>query len=325
MTQWTVASISALYHRDLLSLMFEAAHVHQQHFKPGEIQVNHLVSVKTGGCPEDCHYCPQSARYNTGLKKHALMSREEVRERAVQAKAMGASRVCLGAAWREVKDNEQFDRVLEMVRDIKSLGMETCCTLGLLTEPQAQRLKEAGLHAYNHNLDTSPSHYSKIISTRQFEDRLRTLSHVKNADLQVCCGGILGLGETEEDRIRFLLALTQLEAPPESIPINTLYAVEGTPLADQEPISIWELLRMIATTRLVFPTAMIRMSAGREKRTLEEQTLCFLAGANSIFIGEKLLTIGNPLPEEDHRMFAQLGLTPKAPFASCGSHATAPH
>lgn len=325
MTQWTFDSISALYHRDLLSLMFEAAHVHQKYFKPGEIQVNHLVSVKTGGCPEDCHYCPQSARYNTGLKKHALMSREEVRDRAVQAKAMGASRVCLGAAWREVKDNEQFDRVIEMVRDIKSLGMETCCTLGLLTESQALRLKEAGLHAYNHNLDTSPSHYSKIISTRQFEDRLRTLSHVKNADLQVCCGGILGLGETEEDRICFLLALSQLEAPPESIPINTLYAVEGTPLADQEPISIWELLRMIATTRLVFPTAMIRMSAGREKRTMEEQTLCFLAGANSIFIGEKLLTIGNPLPEEDHRMFAHLGLTSKAPFASCGSHAAAPH
>ena len=324
MTEWTYTNLSALYHRELLGLLFDAARVHQQHFKPGEIQVNHLVSVKTGGCPEDCHYCPQSARYNTGLKKKGLMSRHEVRTRAEQAKAMGASRVCLGAAWREVKDNDQFERVIEMVQDIKALGMETCCTLGLLTEAQAQRLKDAGLHAYNHNLDTSPSHYSKIISTRQYEDRLRTLSHVKKADLQVCCGGILGLGETEEDRIRFLLALTQLEGPPESIPINTLHAVEGTPLEAQKPVSIWELVRMIATTRLVFPTSMIRMSAGREKRSLEEQTLCFLAGANSIFIGEKLLTIDNPLPEADHRMFAHLGLTSKTAFSQ-DAHAHVPH
>ncbi len=324
MAEWTVSSISALYHRELLGLLFEAARVHQQHFKPGEIQVNHLVSVKTGGCPEDCSYCPQAARYNTGIKKHGLMSREEVRTRAEEAKEMGASRVCLGAAWREVKDNDQFDRVIDMVKDIKSLGMETCCTLGLLTQAQADRLKEAGLHAYNHNLDTSPEHYGKIISTRQFEDRIRTLTHVKNADLQVCCGGILGLGETEEDRIQFLFALTQLEGPPESIPINTLYAVPGTPLENQAPISIWELVRMIATTRIIFPTAMIRMSAGREKRSLEDQTLCFLAGANSLFIGEKLLTIANPLPEADHHMFTHLGLTPKAPFSG-SRHADAPH
>lgn len=310
------AAIAELYHGPLLDLIGRANEVHRRHHTPGEIQVCVLLSIKTGGCSEDCAYCPQAARYQTAVEAEPLLAVDEVLAAARRAKREGATRFCMGAAWREIKDNAQFDRVLEMVRSIKTEGgLEVCCTLGMLTENQARRLKEAGLDAYNHNLDTSPEFYGDIISTRVYEDRLRTLGHVRDAGISVCCGGIVGLGETDDDRIAMLHTLASLPEPPESVPINALVAVEGTPLANQPKVPIWDMLRMIATARILFPTSMVRLSAGRLHMSEEDQALCFLAGANSIFAGEKLLTTGNPEYDRDQALFQRLGLTarPAAP------------
>jgi biotin synthase len=306
------ADIAALYHTPLIDLIGRANAVHRAHSDPREVQVCVLLSVKTGGCPEDCAYCPQSAHYRTAVEPEPLLDHDEVLSAARDAKASGATRFCMGAAWREVKDGPQFDRLLDVVSAIKAEGgLEVCCTLGMLDERQAQRLKDAGLDAYNHNLDTSRRHYDDIISTRTYDDRLRTLRHVQRAGLSVCCGGILGMGETDDDRIDLLHTLAQLETPPESIPINALVPVDGTPLANRPPVPIWDMLRMIATTRILFPTSMVRLSAGRLNMSAAEQALCFLAGANSIFAGEKLLTTPNPDLDADAALFAALGLVPR--------------
>jgi len=288
--------------------------VHRQYHDPGEIQVCTLLSVKTGGCPEDCAYCPQAARYHTGVKVHKLMEVEEVVEKAREAKASGSTRFCMGAAWREVRDNRDFDKVIEMVKQVNALGLEVCCTLGMLTHEQAQKLKEAGLYAYNHNLDTSEEFYQDIITTRTYDDRLNTLENVRAAKISVCSGGIIGMGERVEDRIGMLHTLATLPEHPESVPINALVPVEGTPLEDQPKVSVWEMLRMIATARIIMPKSMIRLSAGRVRMNLEEQALCFLAGANSIFAGDKLLTTPNPDYVKDQEMFQILQLRPRQSF-----------
>ena len=303
-----------IYQKPLLELVFEAATIHRQFNVGSEVQVSSLISIKTGGCSEDCGYCPQAARYSTGLEAHKLMSVEQVTEYANRAKEGGASRVCMGAAWREVRDNRDFDRVIEMVQAVNSMDMEVCCTLGMITEHQAQRLADAGLYAYNHNIDTSEENYSNIISTRNFDDRLNTIKNVRKANITVCSGGIIGLGETIEDRCGMLHTLVNLPVHPESVPINALVAVEGTPLENQPPVPIWDMVRMIATTRILMPKTMVRLSAGRQQMSLEGQALCFLAGANSIFTGEKLLTTPNPEYDTDMEMFKLFGLTPKAPF-----------
>lgn len=304
--------VASIYHSPLLELIARAGEVHRTHHDPGEVQVCVLLSVKTGGCPEDCGYCPQAARYHTAVEAEPLMDVSSVLDAAKNAKAGGATRFCMGAAWREVKDNAQFDRVLEMVKGVKEIGgLEVCCTLGMLTEDQANRLKEAGLDAYNHNLDTSAGHYDKVIGTRTYDDRLETLGHVRDAGINVCCGGIVGMGETDDDRIDLLHTLATLPEPPESVPINALVAVEGTPLADRPKVAIWEMVRMIATARILMPEAMVRLSAGRVNMTEQDQALCFLAGANSIFAGEKLLTTANPELDADRRMFERLGLRPR--------------
>lgn len=301
--------IATIYHSPLMELIARAGEVHRAHHDPGEIQVCVLLSVKTGGCPEDCGYCPQSARHASSVEVHALLDQDDVLERAREAKASGATRFCMGAAWREVKDGPQFDRVLDMVRGIKAMGgLEVCCTLGMLTESQAARLKEAGLDAYNHNLDTSAEYYDRIITTRTYQDRIDTINRVRNAGIHVCSGGIIGMGETDDDRIGMLHALANLPEPPESVPVNALVAVEGTPLEDQPRVPIWDMLRMIATARILFPTSMVRLSAGRVHLTEQDQTLCFLAGANSIFAGEKLLTTANPEADRDRQLFQRLGL-----------------
>jgi len=312
---WTLEEIHAIYSTPLLELIFKAASVHRCHQKGSEVQVSSLISIKTGGCPEDCGYCPQAARYHTGLEAHKLMSVEQVTQYAEQAKAGGASRVCMGAAWREVRDNRDFDRVIEMVKAVNSMDMEVCCTLGMLNEEQAQRLADAGLYAYNHNLDTSEEKYSDIIGTRTYQDRLNTIKNVRKASISVCSGGIIGMGESAQDRCAMLQTLANMEVQPESVPINALVAVEGTPLEKQKPVEIWEMLRMIATTRIVMPKTVVRLSAGRQQMSMEGQALCFMAGANSIFTGEKLLTTPNPEFSEDMEMFKILGLTAKEPFA----------
>jgi biotin synthase len=306
------AEIAAIYRTPLLELIARAGEVHRRHHEPGEIQVCVLLSVKTGGCPEDCAYCPQSARYDTQVDTHALMDPDSIEAAARRAKGAGATRFCMGAAWREVKDGPQFDRVLDAVRRVKDLGdLEVCCTLGMLTVDQARRLKDAGLDAYNHNLDTSPEFYDTIISTRTYQDRLETIAAVQRAGISACCGGIIGMGESDDDRIGLLHALANLPEPPESVPINALVAVEGTPLGDRPRVAIWEMVRTIATARILFPQAMVRLSAGRVHMTEQDQALCFLAGANSIFAGEKLLTTGNPDYETDRAMFERLGLRPR--------------
>jgi biotin synthase len=284
------------------------------HHDPNTVQVSTLLSIKTGGCPEDCGYCPQAARYHTNIEGNDLMSVQQVKAQALRAKASGSSRVCMGAAWRNVKDGEEFDQVLEMVRTINKLEMEVCCTLGMITENQAERLAEAGLYAYNHNLDSSEDYYKEVISTRGFEDRLKTIDNVRKTNVTVCSGGIIGMGENIEDRAGMLVALSTLNPQPESVPINALVAVEGTPLEDQEPVSIWEMIRMVATTRIVMPETQVRLSAGRMEMNREGQTLCFFAGANSIFAGDKLLTTPNPNVNEDMEMFKLLGLEPQKPF-----------
>lgn len=312
---WTKQEILDIYNTPLLELISKAAEVHKTFHKVGEVQVSSLLSIKTGGCPEDCGYCPQAARYHTEVKVHKLMGVAEVSKCADNAKAGGASRMCLGAAWREVRDNKDFDTVLDMVKTINSKGLEVCATLGMVTEEQAKKLAGAGLYAYNHNIDTSEENYDKIISTRTFDDRLDTIKNVRKAGLTVCSGGIIGMGETAEDRIGMLHTLSILRPQPESVPINALVAVEGTPMENQPPVPIWDMVRMIATARIVLPRTAVRLSAGRLSMSMEGQALCFLTGANSIFAGDKLLTTPNPKYNEDMEMFKILGLTPKKAFA----------
>lgn len=310
----TKEQLLELYNKPLLELVFEAATVHRQYHNPREVQMSSLLSIKTGGCPEDCGYCPQAARYHTDVEAHKLMSVESVIEQAKNAKANGSSRLCMGAAWREVRDNKDFDNVIEMVQAVNDLDMEVCCTLGMMNEEQAVRLKNAGLFAYNHNLDTSADYYDDVISTREYEDRLNTIDNARKAGISVCSGGIIGMGEAIEDRIGLLMSYMEMENPPESIPINALVAVEGTPMAEQKPIEQWEMIRMVATTRIAFPQSIVRLSAGRTKMSMEGQALCFMAGAGSIFAGDKLLTTPNPEFNEDKEMFDILGLIPSEPF-----------
>lgn len=303
-------SVSAIYNRPLKELISDAAKIHAENFSQNEVQLSTLLSIKTGGCPENCSYCPQSAHYETGLQKKKLMPVEEVRRAATAAKENGSTRFCMGAAWREVKDGPEFEEVLTMVREVKSLGLEVCCTLGMLNESQASRLKEAGLYAYNHNIDSSREFYSKIIQTRTYDDRLRTIANVREAGITVCTGGIIGMGETHEDRIAFLVQLASFEPHPESVTINALIPVEGTPLEESKSASALELARVIATARNLMPTSMIRLSAGRKGMSEEGQFLCFLAGANSIFLGDTLLTSSNPSVKADHNLMRATGLKP---------------
>ena len=311
---WTSEEILAIYNQPMMDLLFNSATIHREYHNPNVVQVSTLLSIKTGGCPEDCGYCPQAARYHTDIEGNDLMSVSQVKAQALRAKSSGSSRVCMGAAWRNVKDGPEFDQVLEMVRTINKLDMEVCCTLGMITENQAQRLAEAGLYAYNHNLDTSEEYYKEVISTRGFEDRIQTIQNVRKTNVTVCSGGIIGMGESINDRAGMLLALSTLNPQPESVPINALVAVDGTPLEDQKPVEIWEMIRMVATTRIVMPQTQVRLSAGRMNMSREGQAMCFFAGANSIFAGDKLLTTPNPDVNEDMKMFEMLGLIPQKPF-----------
>ncbi|RTE54542.1 biotin synthase BioB [Arenibacter aquaticus] len=311
---WTKQEILDIYNKPFMELLYEAATVHREYHDPNTVQVSTLLSIKTGGCPEDCGYCPQAARYHTNVEGNDLMSVSQVKAQALRAKSSGSSRVCMGAAWRNVKDGPEFDQVLEMVRTINKLDMEVCCTLGMITENQAQRLAEAGLYAYNHNLDTSEDYYKDVISTRAFKDRLDTIDNVRKSNVTVCSGGIIGMGEALEDRAGMLVALSTLDPQPESVPINALVAVEGTPMADLPPIPIWDMVRMVATTRIIMPQTQVRLSAGRTQMSREGQAMCFFAGANSIFAGDKLLTTPNPDVNEDMEMFKLLGLNPQKPF-----------
>jgi biotin synthase len=311
---WTKDEIIAIYNKPMMDLLYEAASIHREHHDPNVVQVSTLLSIKTGGCPEDCGYCPQAARYHTEIEGNDLMSVNQVKAQALRAKSTGSSRVCMGAAWRNVKDGPEFDQVLEMVRTINKLDMEVCCTLGMITENQAHRLAEAGLYAYNHNLDTSEEYYKEVISTRGFEDRLQTIANVRKTNVTVCSGGIIGMGESIEDRAGMLVALSTLNPQPESVPINALVAVEGTPLEEEKPVEIWEMIRMVATSRIIMPETQVRLSAGRMNMSREGQAMCFFAGANSIFAGDKLLTTPNPDVNEDMKMFEMLGLNPQKAF-----------
>lgn len=304
---WTLSEARALFDQPFNDLIFEAQTVHRRFFDPNEVQVSSLLSIKTGSCSEDCAYCPQSAHHQTGLSAESLMPIQEVLDAARRAKQQGAGRFCMGAAWRSPSDRD-IDRVCEMVEGVKSLGMETCVTLGMLTDTQAERLKGAGLDYYNHNLDTSEAYYSEIITTRTYQDRLETLERVRNHGLSVCCGGIVGMGESPEDRAGLLLQLANLPTHPESVPINLLVQVEGTPLASLDALNPLEFVRTIAAARIMMPKSRVRLSAGRADMTDELQALCFLAGANSIFYGERLLTTDNPLADSDKRLFDRLGL-----------------
>jgi len=313
---WTLAEVRAIHDLPLLDLVHRAQTVHREHFGDNRVQLCSLLSVKTGGCPEDCAYCPQAARYHTGVLAEPLMELSDVLAAARKAREAGATRFCMGAAWREVKDGPQFDRVLEMVRGVKRLGLEACCTLGMLTPEQAGRLKEAGLDAYNHNLDTSRAKYGDIISTRTYDERLRTLDNVRRAGISVCCGGILGMGESLDDRCEMLRTLAAQEPHPESVPINMLVAVAGTPLAARPPVSTVEMVRAIATARILMPRAMVRLSAGRQQMSEEAQLLCMMAGANSVFFGDKLLTTGNPEYAQDMALFEAAGIAALQPLTS---------
>jgi biotin synthase len=309
---WTRGEIGALFDLPFPELMFRAQSVHRQHFDPTEVQISTLLSVKTGGCPEDCAYCPQSARYHTGVEAEKLMTLDAVLVEAGAAKRAGASRFCMGAAWRSPKDRD-LEQVCDMVEAVKALGLETCATLGMLSGAQAQRLKRAGLDFYNHNLDTSPEFYSEIITTRVYQDRLETLDHVRAAGINVCCGGIVGMGESRADRIGMIATLASLPVHPESVPINMLVRVAGTPLADQPPLDPLEFVRTIAVARITMPRSVVRLSAGREDMSEQTQALCFLAGANSIFYGPKLLTTANPERDRDRVLMDKLGLTAMEP------------
>lgn len=305
---WTRDQVRKIYWLPFPELIFQAQLAHRDFHRPEEVQLCRLLSIKTGGCPEDCAYCSQSAHYETGVPREPLMNPRDVLEAAERAKADGATRFCMGAAWRQVSDGKDFDRVLEMVRSVAALDMEVCCTLGMLTESQAQRLKQAGLTAYNHNLDTSPEFYGQIISTRDYDDRLRTIAHVRKAGITVCCGGILGMGESDEDRISLLEQLARLDPHPESVPINMLVANQGTPLANAEELDPLVMVRTIATARILMPASRVRLAAGRRGLSQEAVALCFLAGANSIFTGDKLLTTPNPGAEADHHLLETLGM-----------------
>ena len=306
---WTRAQVRALFDLPFPELMFQAQTVHRENFEPGEVQISTLLSIKTGGCPEDCAYCPQSASYDTGVRAEKLMALDAVLAEAAMAKASGASRFCMGAAWREPKDRD-LDQVCAMVEGVKALGLETCATLGMLTAPQARRLKNAGLDYYNHNLDTSPEFYGEIITTRTYEDRLDTLECVREAGIHVCCGGIVGMGETREDRVGMIVTLASLPVHPESVPINMLVRVAGTPLAGEAALDPLEFVRTVAAARITMPRSMVRLSAGREDMSEETQALCFLAGANSIFYGPRLLTTPNPGRDRDRELMDRLGLSP---------------
>lgn len=310
---WTLDEVVAIHDTPLFELIDRARAIHKQFHAAGEVQLCTLLSVKTGGCPEDCAYCPQSAHYSTEVDRERLLGVDEVIEAAERAKLAGSTRFCMGAAWREVRDGPEFDSVLEMVRGVKSLGLEACCTLGMLSAPQARALKEAGLDAYNHNLDTSREHYRSIISTRAFDERLATLSHVREAGITVCCGGIIGMGESITDRCRLLMELAGFDPHPESVPINALVRMKGTPLENLPPVEASEMVRMIATARILMPQAKVRLSAGRSELTRDAQLLCLFAGANSIFYGDKLLTTPNPEVNEDRDLIEDAGLVPAAP------------
>lgn len=318
---WTKEELLDIYNKPLLELVYEAAQIHRVWHKPDEVQISTLLSVKTGGCPEDCSYCGQAARYHTDIKVQSLLPLETVVAHAEKAKSNGATRFCMAAAWREVRDNRDFDRIIDMVQKVNKLDLEVCCTLGMLTEHQAQRLQEAGLYAYNHNLDTSEEYYNEIISTRKFDNRIATINNVRKAGITVCSGGIIGLGESTTDRISMLRTLANMEKHPESVPINALARVKGTPLENNPKVDIWEMVRMVATARIVMPSSMVRLSAGRIEMTEAEQAWCFMAGANSIFTGERetLLVTPNPGVSEDLEMLQRLGLKPmvKERVASC--------
>jgi biotin synthase len=306
---WTRDEVRALFELPFPELIFRAQRIHRQHFDPTEVQISTLISIKTGGCPEDCAYCPQSVHYQTSVKAEKLMRVDAVVAEARAAQSAGASRFCMGAAWREPKDRD-LDHVCEMVAGVKALGLETCATLGMLTRQQARRLKAAGLDYYNHNLDTSPDYYGAIITTRTYQDRLDTLGHVRDAGIYVCCGGIVGMGENAEDRVGMITTLANLPAHPESVPINLLVKVEGTPLASADALDPIDFVRTIAVARITMPKSVVRLSAGREDMREETQALCFLAGANSIFYGPKLLTTPNPERDRDQRLMDKLGLVP---------------
>ena len=309
---WTIDEVRALYGLPLFALIDRAREVHRRHHRSGEVQLCRLLSVKTGGCPEDCAYCPQSAHYQTGVGRQPMLGVEQVRAAAEQARADGATRFCMGAAWRHVRDGAEFDRVIEMVRAVKELGLEACATLGMLDASQARRLKEAGLDAYNHNLDTSEAYYKSIITTRDQGERLATLANVRAAGVQVCSGGIIGMGESLEDRAAMLVALAALDPHPESVPINALVRAPGTPLAELPPVDPLEFLRMVATARIVLPASRIRLSAGRAELDQQTQLLCLYAGANSIFYGDKLLTTPNPDTVDDLALIQRAGLSVQA-------------
>ena len=305
--RWTMAQVADIYTLPFPDLLYQAQTVHRAHHNPAKIQLAQLLSIKTGACPEDCGYCAQSGHHSTHVEKENLMCVEDVLAKAQEAKANGATRFCMGGAWRSPPE-KAMPALANMIREVKDLGMETCMTLGMLSQEQAETLKEAGLDYYNHNIDTSPSYYEKVITTRSFGDRLQTLERVRQAGISVCCGGILGMGETREDRIEFLLTLANLETPPESVPINRLIPVAGTPLAKAEPVEGIELVRTVAAARILMPKSVVRLTAGRTEMSDELQALCFLAGANSIFIGDKLLTEANPQMSKDESLFAKLGV-----------------
>jgi biotin synthase len=312
---WDRDAIAAIYRTALPELIFRAQSVHRHFHDPERVQTCQLISIKTGGCPEDCAYCPQSAHYDADVQRQGLLDPQHVIGVARDAAARGVTRFCMGAAWRDAPQGREFDKVLEMVRGVSTLGLEVCCTLGMLTEQQAVRLKEAGLAAYNHNLDTSPEFYGSIITTRVYDERLKTLAAVRKAGITVCCGGILGMGEQEADRIGLLHQLATLQPHPESVPINMLVRVEGTPLASMPELDPLEMVRAIATARIVMPKSRVRLAAGRKQLSPEAVTLCFLAGANSIFVGEKLLTTPNPAADEDEQLLQTLGMKPLEPYA----------
>lgn len=310
-SDWTIKEIKKIYHTPLFELIQNSNRIHQDNHIPGEVQICTLLSIKTGGCSEDCSYCSQSARYKTGLNAESLLTYEQVIKSAKIAKDLGSTRFCMGAAWKEVKNNKDFDNVIKMIKGVNELGLEVCSTLGMATEEQITRMKNAGLHAYNHNIDTSKEYYSNIVSTHTHEDRMKTLKNIRNAGVTICSGGIIGMGETDQDRIEMLYSLATLKKHPESVPINSLVSIKGTPLEDKEEVNTWDMIRMISTSRIIMPKSIIRLSAGRLSMSDEAQALCFLAGANSIFSGEKLLTTPNPASNKDKELFKILGLKPK--------------